>query len=1284
MAEDLIVHGAEEIVSRLISVAFDEIGLLVCVKRDAQSLQASLNSIHATLQDAEEKQVKEKLIRVWLEELKQVAYDVEDVFDEISYEQLRRSILINNKGCYYYFSSSFITRFALRFQLAHQIKAINLRLADIDSTKKRFNLQPTDDQNNASSSNPAVAAAAAGGIDRETTSFVDYSDVVGREDDKENIVRMLTNQEITSVIAIYGLGGLGKTTLAQLAYNDDAVRKHFDLRVWICVSDNFNTTNLFTQILEQIPDATKPQSSTKQVLENALKEQLMGKKFLLVLDDVWTEQQEKWEDFAPPLKNSGATGSKIIVTCRSHNVALAVRARAEDMYQLKGLSNDECWNIIQRRAFCPGGLMTCSRLEKIGREISKKCKGVPLVAKVLGGLLYSKKETEWLALQRAEIWNSTFEKEENYIIEVLKLSYNSLTPTLKSCFSYCAIFPKDYWISKELLIQLWMAQGFLEAPATQGESTMEDKGNTYLNSLYSKSFFQEAQMNKFKEIKKFKMHDLVQDLAQSICKSECQIVGEGNIMREDLSKCRHVSLMSPKKVEALDKAKKLRTFLDLKSDFDEELDNEGALQSIEFSTLFKFKLLRVLGLSGFKGCNFPSSSHCKLKHLRYRDLSFTSIESLPRWVTRLFHLQTLKLLGCEKLTELPEDLKNLKKLRHLFVDEYGKWKKMPQAIGELHQLQTLPIFVASKEDAGRGMSMLERLSSLGGTFDIHCLCHVKEASLAKGANILGGKRNLRKLRLHWERPSSVGDHESDDSLVSEDQERSCISGGVGDELLVLEALRPHANLQWLSIEGFGGVEFPSWVSNVSDLPNLEGMELSDCNHCEDIPSFSGLRGLKWLMISFMSQVKHFGVSKNGCVGTSSTPPLSYRSMKKLELRCMINLEEWLEGDGVMFPSLEELSIENCPNLSKTPQHVFPSLKSLKLENVGGMGVVSITSSLTSLTSLKITECKDLEFLQEGLVSNNSQLNTVLIRDCPKLQAFREEGLASASAAADEILPNRFLCKMEIDESDFSYASKGVLRISNCPELESIGKGFLSSLVFLESLNVQNCGELKYIELSQSLNHLRELQIKGCPNFEGLKTSTTELGKLCFYNCGNLRQLPSKEQMPRLTLPSLRQLVIIRCEGLQGLQGLQFLTALENLQLGPFSEELNDFPFALESNNPLILPSLRHLSIEGWAALQSLPHQLQRLTTLKSLYIWNFSQLTELPEWLGNLTSLEELRIYGCENLRHLPSKEQMHRLTFLEELAIRECPRLKERCSREWEGDDPEWPKISHIPHLIL
>ncbi|KAK9138512.1 hypothetical protein Sjap_009106 [Stephania japonica] len=1039
MGEDLIVHGAEEIVSRLISFAFDEIGLLVGVKRDAQSLQASLNSIHATLQDAEEKQVKEKPIRVWLEELKQVAYDVEDVFDEIAYEQLRRSILINNKGCYYYISSSFITRFALRFQFAHRIKHINQRLADIDSRKRRFNLQPTDDQNN-----PAAAAAAAG-IDRETTSFVDDSDVVGREDDKENIVRMLINQHITSVVGIYGLGGLGKTTLAQLAYNDDAVLNHFHSRFWICVSDHFDTTSLFTQILEQIPDTTKPQSSTKQVLENALKEQLKGKKFLLVLDDVWTEQQEKWEDFAPPLKKFGAAGSKIIVTCRSQNVVMTVAGADQDSrYELKGLSKDDCWTLIQQRAFRPGGLTW--NPEQIGKEISNKCKGVPLAAKMLGSLLQAKKEEwEWLAVQNAEIWNlPNLDVGENRIMEVLKLSYDDLSPALKSCFSYCAIFPKDYWISRELLIKLWMAQGLLgTTSSTIEESDMEDKGKAYFNRLYSKSFFQEAKMDKFGEVSRCKMHDHVQDLAQFICEYECQIMGENNKNSVDLSKCRHASLISQTLVETLKVAKKVRTIICF----------EGTLLMTRASTFFNFTLLRVLDLSHSECCNFPFSSHCKLKHLRYLDLSYTNIKSLPSWVTWLYNLQTLKLIKCGKLTELPEDLMNLKKLRHLHIDEYRKWKKMPQAIGELHQLQTLPIFVACEEYAGRGITALKNLNNLGGTLDIHCLCRVKEASLAKGANILSEKRNLRELRLHWDRPSSVGD-EGDDSLVLEErpsvgdegvsEERSCIGGGDGDDIPVLEVLRPHTNLQRLSIKGFGGVKFPGWVSSGSDLPNLVKMKLNNCNHCEHIPSFGGLHRLK-----------------------------------KLELRSMAKLKEWLEGDGVMFPCLEELSIEDCPNLIKTTEHLFPSLKSLALENVGGMGVVSITSSLTSLTSLTITKCKDLEYLQEGLLSNNSQLNVVLISNCPILKAFEEE-----ASTADEILPNRFLCELVIDESGISYARKGILRISKCPNLESIGKGFLSSLVFLESFQVD--GRFQVVNLNVSSFHelevspTCELHIDGCP------------------------------------------------------------------------------------------------------------------------------------------------------------------------------------------------------------
>ncbi|KAK9159906.1 hypothetical protein Syun_006247 [Stephania yunnanensis] len=815
MAEEIVVGGVGVIVKRIVALGLDEVGLLLGVNDEVRNLQGMLNNIQAVLEDAEKKQVKDKTLRVWLKDLKEVAYDAEDVLDKIAYEELKQTI-INNKVSNWFSTSNPLV---LRFKIAHKIKDINKRLDVIDKRKNMFQgITAVEPHHQSDLSNFGQMINV-----RETSSFVDRSTVIAREVDKEKIVRMLIdhrqiidNNITLSVIPIVGFGGLGKTTLAQLLYNEDVVKKHFDLRVWVCVSNNFDTTNLFAKILEQIiPNNTKRESSSKQVLQNDLENQLKEKKFLLVLDDVWNERKEKWDDFVLPLKSFGAKGSRIIVTSRSHIVASIVGA--ENMYQLQVLSDDSCWDLFERQAFMPGGAEKTSKLVEIGREIANKCKGVPLAAKVLGGMMHSKKEErDWLAMQNAEIWN-VITDEENQIMEVLKLSYNNLHPTLKSCFSYCALFPKDFWISRELLIQLWMAQGLVGASSTLGESIMEDVGNSYFNILYSKCFFQEAEINAFGEITHCKMHDLVHDLAQSICESECQIMEKTNRNSEDISKCRHASSISPTTLESLHKAKKVRTIIGWES-YSAVLDNGGTAEVTKISTFFDFKSLRVLDMSGFRGSKFSSSLGDKLRHLRFLDLSYTSIKSLPKWVTRLYNLQTLKLIKCDKLNKLPEDLKNLKKLRHLFIDDYSKWKKMAQAIGELHRLQTLPMFVACKEDGEHGISVLENLNNLRGMLDIFGLSLVKEASFAKRAN-LQEKSNLHELMLHWSRSLS---YEGDDC----------------DDLLVLEELRPHPNLKRLSIVDFRANQFPLWVSSGLALPNLVSMDISFCGRFEHIPALA--------------------------------------------------------------------------------------------------------------------------------------------------------------------------------------------------------------------------------------------------------------------------------------------------------------------------------------------------------------------------------------------------------------------------------------------------------------
>ncbi|KAK9159527.1 hypothetical protein Syun_005868 [Stephania yunnanensis] len=1236
MAEMIAEAVVGEIVERAISLAFDELGLVIGVKGEVIKLKAVLTHIQAVLQDAEEKQVKEE-VKVWLQQLKQVSYDAEDVLDEIAYNELKYRTVRNNKKKLPGWLNN-LSRLVARFKMAHQIKAINLELDGIDKRKSAFQLK-TNDHAGASSSLSGQM------IDRETTSRL-KDNVIGRESDKEDIIKMLINHDhgnniALPVIAIVGLGGLGKTTLAQLVYNDDAVKNHFELKVWICVSTNFRTTNLFFQILQQInPNNVVPESSSKQVLLQGLESQLVRqetkKKFLLVLDDDWNENQAMWEDFVFSLRDIVGTGSRILVTSRDSNVASIRGDQTVHVHQLQGLSEYSCWDIIKSRAFKNGEPVKPS-LMKIGKQISNKCKGVPLAAKVLGGMLQSKRENhEWEAVRDAGFWNLTSD-DTNPIMEVLKFSYYNLPSKLKPCFSYCAIFPKDYWISRESLIQLWMAQGLLWASNNSQEEIMEDKGNAYFNILYSKSFFQEAEMNEHGEVIRCKMHDLVNDLAQSICKFECQNLGESN-NTIDFSKCRHVSFISPKTLKVLTDAKKVRTIFGWGST--SEFDDGGMVGATKISSFFNFKLLRVLDLSGFRGSDF-SSSLGKLKHLRYLDLSNTSIKSLPKWVTRLYHLQTLKLIECRELVELPEDLMNLKKLRHLFIDDGWKWKKMPQAIGKLDELQTLPMFVACPDN---GISVLENLNNLRGTLEIRRLSLVRKASLAKRANILRKKSKLRKLELYWDRDSSIGDE--------------------GRDSHVLEELQPHQNLHELLIEGFDGVRFPRWSYTIGSLlPNLKYMKISNCSNCEHIPSFGELACLERLEIMNMSNVKSIGGSKDEQMNPTTIPQsFSYSCLKVLELVRMPYLEKWFEGNEVCS---EELSIKNCPNLKMTP-HSFPSLKSLTLEDVGGTGVVSITSSLTSLTSLSITSCDDLEFLLEGLLTNNDQLIFLSIYGCPKLQAFKEEGLMVSNSSALRELHIEICDALKSIPDVRSLTSLQKLEIRCCQKLETIPKGFWSCLVALESLYINRCDRLKgTIEFSPSMKHLREVRIEKCRNLEGFdicSSSSTEQQLVIFPCCHTLEihKCNAISSIDLRSFASLRELKITKCSGLHTLQGLLFLTALEKLSIGYFSPALLYFPplisedegeDALEFNN--LLPSLRELEIKGWPALQFLPHHLQYVTTLKSLVIEEFTNLKELPEWIENLASLEELKFWDCENLTHLPS------LTFLRKLDIYLCPNFQ-------------------------
>ncbi|XVF78414.1 hypothetical protein PTKIN_Ptkin14bG0130500 [Pterospermum kingtungense] len=184
-----------------------------------------------------------------------------------------------------------------------------------------------------------------------------------------------------------------------------------------------------------------------------------GKKILLVLDDVWIEDLSNWEQLKASLKNN-STGSRILVTTRNERVGQAMGSKSEDMFILERLSDDKCWSLFCHLAFFERTKQERENLEGIGRKIVERCNGLPLAVKTVGGLLRFKAKEQWQSILDSKMWE--IEEVEKGVSPSLLLSYYDLSPVLRQCFSYCAIFPKDYKIERDKLIKLWMAQGFVK------------------------------------------------------------------------------------------------------------------------------------------------------------------------------------------------------------------------------------------------------------------------------------------------------------------------------------------------------------------------------------------------------------------------------------------------------------------------------------------------------------------------------------------------------------------------------------------------------------------------------------------------------------------------------------------------------------------------------------------------------------------------------------------------------------------------------------------------------
>ncbi|XP_076909474.1 putative disease resistance RPP13-like protein 1 [Bidens hawaiensis] len=1247
MAEIIASEILKSVFEKLASEAIKTYVRSQGIHSELNNLERTLTKIQSLLNDASQKHITNEAVQQWLNDLQHLAYEVDDVLDGPETEAMHREFAQQSRAItskVRRLVPTCCTNLSLSQRIHHKLDSITTKFEDLE--KVSLGLTIINEKSKRS----------------YQTSLVDTSGIVGRQKEKKELLMKLLGDEPCnqnfSVVPIVGMGGLGKTTLARLLYDDEEVRRHFELKAWVCVSDQFDIFNISKLILQSVKGENK-EFTDLNLLQVDLKNQLKEKRFLIVLDDVWTECYEDWETLVSPFHEC-TPGSKIIMTTRKEQ--LLKKMGYNNLDHLQTLSHDDAMSLFAQHALGAYNFDSHPILRPHGEDIVKKCDGLPLALRVLGRLLRIKTEEEdaWKELLNSEIWRLG-KKDE--IIPALRLSYHDLSACLKQLFAYSSIFPKDYMFDKDDLILLWMAEGFLNQSSSN--KSMERLGLEYFEDLLSRSLFQHAPNDK----SLFMTHDLLNDLAISIS-GEFFLRLEDKMMKNvrnaDFERFRHMSFVREEyvdysKFKALERAKSLRTFLSVSVEPEDGWEDFYLSSKILVDLLPKLVLLRVLSLSDYKISEVPETIG-SLKHLRYLNLSRTLIMHLPQNVCNLYNLQTLILFGCDKLSKLPNFLM-LKNLQHLDIRDTPLLNKMPLGI-ELKTMQTLSKIIVGGDD-GLALTELKDLANIHGKTRIQGLDKVEVAMHAREANFL--QKRFSELYLEW---SDVFDESRKESLETE----------------VLSVLKPHNySLIKLGIASFGGLEFPNWVGDPSFL-HLISVSIRGCKKCASLPPLGQLPSLKKLFIEDMDEVKVMG---SELIGTS----LAFTSLEILELRNMKRLEVWLTDVGVVsFPCLKTLVIRNCPNLVQVTLEALPSLTVLEIfkcdsgvlrrlvqvapgvtwmeiESISGLNNMvwrGVIECLGSVEVLTIKNCNEIRYLWESMLSKALiKLWSLEVLECQSLVRLGEKDKEGDNGGGNLLKALRRL-KIEKRESvEHCRCSNNIeiFCINGCDKLlekEQILGGDNARVIvnntstpMLESLQLFNWPNLTttIVNLSQ-LIHLTYLGIEGCPNMESFPDhvlpNLTSLTNLVIHNC------PSTDaSFPRgFWPPKLQTLYIGQLKKPVLEWGPQsFPTSLVSLLL---DDERSEENYVSSSNqlSDLLPSSLIMLGLLGFKKLKSLSAGLQHLTSLQHLILWRCPKMKYLPEIL-------------------LPS---------LLMLNINECPNLEGRCSRK----GSYWSGISHIPCINI
>lgn len=1027
----------------------------------------------------------------------------------------------------------------------------------------------------------------------------------------------------------------------------------------MCVSRNFDKDNIIKQIIEHTTSGENINLTNFNNLQLDLQSRISGKRFLLVLDDVWYDERygdhinkESWREVIAPL-GKALPGSKILVTTRMELVAKILNSRSSR--SLPGIGQDASWSLFKDRI----GFHLGPELKEIGQQIVQKLNGLPLSLKVMAGHLSGK--------YRVAEWNEVLHNDTlnlNDMLEILRLSYGSLPARLQDCFAYCGLFPKGYHIDPNRLIHMWIAQGFIDINE-RTDMTLEDAGRSYFKELLERSFFQIlVRDNQTFYI----MHDAMSDLALHVSEGECLRV-EHESTEEIPVYTRHVSIYS-ENMGGLVKCdlKALRSLIVLSRSW---FCSKVCLNN---DILDKLKSVRVLDISGCCLEKIPKSVN-KLIHLRYLGIRRTYFP-MPKKIS-LYHLQALfvqyhscysskefttsrgKTVGCH--FDLP--VKSLSKLINLVhIDIEKAYVLMLSSTQRLASVDCSGEFVVDEEEGS--LVGLKDLNKLRGQLIIKSLDKVKSREGAAKAHLYK-KKDITKLELHWGSyqchtskfaasqyhmvPGFIGYFQRASGtfairrypVVPAVTGSSQLDGATRLDFEVLDVLKPHPDLEELTICGYSGVKSPSWLEYVW-LSRVQSICLRDCGRWEVLPPLGDLPLLKTLEVRRMKELKTLGQEFSGSAG--------FPVLERLQLEKLPETEWCLVDNDQVLQNLRYLFVTDCPKFTAYPTYP-PKLEHIavldkeKIEFKSVKQNVELSGSFCCVVSsfLHALHAHNLEFVEDMsiYVDHVVGMSRTVFDNLKSLKRLK-----ISAESLRPYMPNNTSSVIAalLDESGSTVLPSSLksLELERCYLKPSSFSKLLNNLSSLDTLELRRCDTVERPCPPISLYHLRmlkRLHIQGCDcitSFVGSE-ALVSLEHMNIERCCDLKSVPDVNGMP-----SLKKLCLSSCPQVMALSCYGYQTALKELE------------------------------IKYCDGLSSLG-ELRGLVSLSKMRVIKFSELVLLPN-MDCFYSLELLIIEHCPRLRSLPRSGLP---VSLKAFFLTGChPALEEQFQRK---AGPDWNKANAL-----